>query len=60
MTTQTIADRFAAKCSQEDEVLYFDFDPKATEDQDGDVGIITFSDGSKWFNDAATGETWTA
>ena len=44
---------------QDDDVIYYDFDPKATEDQDGDVAIITFSDGSKWYNDAATGETWT-
>jgi len=56
---KTLSEQFAVKCLGPDEVLYYDFDPKATEDQDGDVGIITFADGSKWFNDAATGRTWT-
>ena len=57
---ETLAERFAVKCADDGEVLYFDFDPKAVEDQEGDVGIITFSDGSRWFNDAASGNTWTA
>jgi hypothetical protein len=58
-TSETMAQQFAAKCAREDEVLYYEFDPKATEDQDGDVHITTFSDGSKFYNDAATAKTWT-
>jgi hypothetical protein len=38
-------------------IMLYEFDAKATEDQDGDVHVTTFSDGSKFHNDAATGET---
>ncbi len=42
LTSPTLADEFA-----ELDVLLYDFDPGATEDQDGDVHRITFSDGSQ-------------